>query len=191
MLICSSSFSQARAGARYSSAEGSMVLAYTVRTACSNFAQPLLERAEVHAEDALVLAREGVAEAVLEEARGADDDWALAVVGEHLLELLAYLLGEFAVQQRLAQLGGLGEIALRRALLDAQLPAVVVDDVGVEDVGAYEEAVVRLGVLAEFGQAGRPQSCARAACRRPCRRWSPRLSCGRARRSSRAARTSA
>ena len=57
------------------------------------------------------------------------------------------------MQQRLAQLGGLGEIALGRPLFDAQLPAVVVDYIGIVYVRADEEAVVRLGVVAELREA--------------------------------------
>ena len=115
--------------------------------------EPGLQRAEVHAEHGLILAREGVAEAVLQEAGGAHDYRALAVIGEHGLELLADVLREAAGEQGLFELLGLGEIALGRALLYPRAPAVVADDVGVKDVGAYIEGVVRLSVLAELGQA--------------------------------------
>ena len=113
--------------------------------------QPLLGRALVGAEDALVLAGEGVAEAVLEQAAGAHDDGRLPVPGEHGHQLAPDRVGEGAGHDALARLGGAVEQAGPGPALAARVPQAVADEVGVEDIGADEPGVVRLQAASPRG----------------------------------------
>ena len=108
--------------------------------------QPLLLGAPVHAEHRLILAREGVAEAVLQEAGGPDDEGVLPEVFQHLAELLADLVGELAGQQPRLELVRRGEVAVGRALAYPQPPTAVGDDVGIEHIRADVEGIVGLAV---------------------------------------------
>ena len=98
----------------------------------------------VGAEDAVVLAGEGIAVGVLEQARRAHDDGRIAEVVEHVLETLFHVLGEGAHEHALARLGGAVEELLRVLLLLAQQPDVVLHQVGVEVLGGDVERVVGL-----------------------------------------------
>jgi hypothetical protein len=106
--------------------------------------QPLLMLPLVGAEDALVFAGEGVAEAVLQEAAGADDDRRLPEVVEHLGELAADVVGELPAEEPPAGLLDAVEKRGRVPLLLPQPPAAVLHEVRVEDVGPDEERVVGL-----------------------------------------------
>ena len=105
-----------------------------------------LRRALVDAEVALVLAREGVAEGVLQEAAGADDDRRLAEILQHQLKLLLDLLRKGAAEHFGLELPGTLEIPLPGLVGHEGLPPAVLDDVGVEDVGADEIGVVQFQV---------------------------------------------
>ena len=95
------------------------------RTADRKSCQPLLVRPLVGAEDALVLAGEGVAVVVLQQAAGADDDRRLPEVVEHLGELLDDVVGKVAHEDAPAGLFDAVEERARIALLLPQPPAAV------------------------------------------------------------------
>ena len=128
---------------------------------CLEFGIALLRRALVGAENAVILAGEGVAEAVFEDRGGADDDRRLAEVFEHRAELLLDRGHEFAVQQLFADLRRDGEIVLDVDHLRAQTPRVVLDEIGIEHVRADEIGIVRLDAAGKELGVGGPEHAAR------------------------------
>ena len=106
--------------------------------------EALLRRSLVRAEDAVVLPREGVAEAVLEEAARPDDDRRLAEILEHRHELLLEEAREGARQDPLPRHVRPVHEGVGVALAAPRPPASVADEERVEDVGADVERVVRL-----------------------------------------------
>ncbi len=106
--------------------------------------EALLRRPLVRAEDAVVLPREGVAEAVLEEGTRPDDDRRLAEIFEHRDELLLKEAREGARQDPLPRHVRPVHEGVDVALAAPRPPASVADEERVEDVGADVERVVRL-----------------------------------------------
>ena len=106
--------------------------------------EPLLGRALVRAEDALVLAGEGVPEAVLEQAARAHDDRGLPVRLQHRHHLPDHELREGALHDGRARPRGAVEERRAPPLLVPRAPEAVAHQVRVEDVGADEPGVVGL-----------------------------------------------
>ena len=106
--------------------------------------QPFLGIALIAAENGFVLARKGIAKAVLEDRTRANDDRIVAVVVEDAAELGFYASGELALHDLLLEFARKREIALLRPLFDPEIPEAVVHDIGVEYVGADIVGVVRL-----------------------------------------------
>ena len=111
------------------------------------FSEPFRQRSLAGAENAFVLAGEGIAEVVLKQAARADNDWRLAEVLEHVSETFDEILRELARQKLFAgAFDALGEFLLL-GLRHAVPPAVVFDQVGVEDVRANIERIMGLKLL--------------------------------------------
>ena len=104
--------------------------------------QPLLVRALVGAEHALVLAGEGVAVVVLQQAAGADDDRRLAEVVQHLGELLEDVVGKGPRDHPPARFFDVVQERPPVVLFLTQPPAAVFDQERIEHVGADVERIV-------------------------------------------------
>ena len=113
--------------------------------------QALLWRARPRAEHRLVFSREGIAEAVLQDRAGTDDDGIAAVVLQEAGKLLFHRGGKGTVQEPVFHFLRQGKIPLLRALPHPQIPEPVVHDIGVKDVRPDVEGVVGLDPLVNVG----------------------------------------
>ena len=108
------------------------------------FFEPLLRCPGVGAENGLILARKRISKPIFQNAAGADDIGVMAIIIEQKTKAVSDRIVEAAALQFLRKLLRAGKVAIIASLFQLQIPETVVDDIGIKDVGAEVEGIVRL-----------------------------------------------
>ena len=106
--------------------------------------EPLFHIPGAGAEDRLVFPGKGIAEAILQDRTGPHDHGVAAIIVQQRTERALHPLGKLPLHDLFGDAFRQGEVARLRFLFDLQIPEAVVHDIGIKDVGADVEGIVRL-----------------------------------------------